>query len=322
MILALISSHWPTVLTLGTLICAALIGGWLAQILRLPRVTAYLLVGLLFAPATYQAMPASLQAFMPQSAPGYEQHIEHLDPIGKLAMALVLFVLGSHFPLNRFRKVLRRVLRLSAGELGLTFVFVCGGMLLLPLEEVSWDAAILLGALALATAPATTILVLRENEAEGTVTEYATALVAINNLIAVIVFEVLYRGVHYYHYGSEAGVSREFMEFAADLCGSVALGPVAGLIISFGCGILATRRWLVLLVGMSTLVLGLCGPRPKPIGRRRRDAQERQTRAGIGLFRRSDVLFGRKPRQHAAGGRHQQGTQRRTTVRKPAAHTV
>lgn len=52
--------------------------------------------------------------------------------------------------------------------------------------------ACLYGVLALTTAPATTMLVLKESESEGPITEYATTLVALNNLVAVVTFEFLF----------------------------------------------------------------------------------------------------------------------------------
>ncbi len=249
------STHWPVVLTLGILLSGALAGGWLAQFLRLHRVTAYLIVGLLFAPATLQWMPTVLQAYMPHVG---EQHLAQLEPLGQLAMALVLFSIGSHFPLTRFRQILRRVFWLSAGEIGFTFVLVGGGLLLLPLN-IPWQSALLFASMAIATAPATTILVLKENESEGPVTEFTTALVAINNLLAVILFEVFYRGIHLYQFGSATTLGWEIGEFAADLFGSVALGFIAGLVTSFACGLFSPGRWLVVLVAVSTLLLGICG---------------------------------------------------------------
>ena len=249
------STYWPIALTLGMLLCAALLGGWIARLLRLPRVTAYLLVGLMFSPSTYALLPTSLQSYFPRI---HEEHFQFLDPMGKLAMAMVLFTIGCHFPLTRFRRVLRRVLRISAGELGLTFLLVGLGLWLLPLG-LSWQSALLFAVLAMATAPATTILVLKENESEGPITEFSTALVAINNLVAVVLFEVLYRAVHFHQHGSEVGLAYEFGGFAADLFGSAAIGVVAGLVTSYACGFLSLRSWSVLLVGVATLVLGLCG---------------------------------------------------------------
>ncbi len=109
-------------------------------------------------------------------------------------MALVLFGLGNHFTLSRLRRLFKRVLPLSIGEVLGTFFIVFVGLLLV---GESPGAAILLGALAIATAPATTILVLKEMQSEGPISEYTGILVALNNLISIIAFEVIFVAVFF-----------------------------------------------------------------------------------------------------------------------------
>ena len=135
---------------LGILMAAALAAGGLGSMLRLPKVTSYLLMGVILGPSVLDVVSS--------------KHAEHLEPLTDLAIALVLFNLGCHFPLSRAKRIFRFVPRLSMGELGLTFVLVSLGVWIL---GMSWHGALLLGALALATAPATTILVLKEYESEG-----------------------------------------------------------------------------------------------------------------------------------------------------------
>ncbi len=227
--------------TTGLLLVSALVGGIVARALRLPRVTAYLLVGLLLGPHSLQVLPA--------------EHLEHLEPIGRLAMALVLFNMGCHFPLDHFRRIISGVLRLSAGELGLTFLLVSGGLVLL---GESWEAAILLGTLALATAPATTVLVLKEASSEGPITERTIAMVALNNLASIISFEVLILLLEMAAGKLALPFSVELRLLARDLIGSVVLGTAAGLLASWACSLANRTRWFVLLIGLTTLVLGLC----------------------------------------------------------------
>ena len=227
--------------TTGLLLVSALVGGIVARALRLPRVTAYLLVGLLLGPHSLQVLPP--------------EHLEHLEPIGRLAMALVLFNMGCHFPLDHFRRIISGVLRLSAGELGLTFLLVSGGLVLL---GESWEAAILLGTLALATAPATTVLVLKEASSEGPVTERTIAMVALNNLASIISFEVLILLLEMAAGKLALPFSVELRLLARDLIGSVVLGTAAGLLASWACSLANRTRWFVLLIGLTTLVLGLC----------------------------------------------------------------
>ncbi len=242
--------HWPipqelltdVAMTLGLLITAALLAGAVGDVLRLPKVTSYLLIGVLLGP------------WIPK------EHVEQAEPLVKLAIALVLFNLGCHFPLTRARRILRRVLRLSLGELGMTFVLVSVGLIVIGLMTggIRADGALLLGALALATAPATTILMLKETESEGTITEYTQALVAVNNLVAILAFEIVFAAVLLGHGQLKESLPTELGYLAQDLLGSLALGIVAGLIVSASYPLVSESRRLILLVGIITLVLGIC----------------------------------------------------------------
>lgn len=230
---------WRILLVLGELLGAALLGGLVAQKLRLPRVTAYLIVGLLLGPRVFNVTS--------------EEELHSLDMVGKLAMALVLFNMGTNFTLERLRRNMRRALRLSGGELGLTFLLVNLGMLFIgqPMQ-----VAILLGALALATAPATTILVLKENNSEGPVTELTTTLVVFNNLAAVVIFELLLLMVTSLLGDAQAEPANEIFNLFRDLLGSAMVGIAGGLIISFACALMNQARWFVLLIAASTYILG------------------------------------------------------------------
>lgn len=248
------------VLALGLLLGAALLGAQVAALCRLPRVTAYLLVGMLLGPYVLGTVPASWPAAV--GAPAafaaglhtFAVSLEKLEPLADLAMALVLFNIGCHFTLVHFRKTFRRALHLSAGELGMTFVCVAGGLVIF---GVSWQAALLLGSLALATAPATTVLVLKENQSEGPITEYATALVVLNNLAAVVVFELLFVGLRAVSGSGDRSAALELADLAGDLSLAGGVGLAAGLGASYACGLLDRSQWLVLLVAVVAVVLGL-----------------------------------------------------------------
>ncbi len=234
--------------TLGLFLLVALLGGRLAESLRLPKVTAYLLAGMLLGIVSRHWLGDEALDLL-----------EPLEPLTKLAIALVLFTLGCHFPMARVRRILRRVLRLSFGEMSATFLLVLVGLsLLCPLLGERWELALLLAALAVATAPATTILVLKENESEGSVTEYASSLVALNNLAVIVLFELLFLAIHFFGGRLSVPVSTELGLLARDLAGLVALGIAGGLIVSFVYPLVTAGHRLVLLLGIITLLLGLC----------------------------------------------------------------
>ena len=226
--------------TLGLVLIAALFAGMLADYLRLPKVTAYLLVGILLGPSSLDLLE--------------HQHVQALHPITQLAMALVLFDLGCHFPLASVRRIARRVVRLSAGELIVTFGLVGLGLMACGQD---WPTAWLLAGLALATAPATTILVLKETEAEGQVTSYAGALVILNNFVAIVLFELIFLAIHLGQKSIGTSMHVQLGRVAVDLVGSLSLGILTGLIISFACELVSPARWMVLLVAAITSVLGV-----------------------------------------------------------------
>lgn len=263
-----VAFNWETALVLGLLLLAALAAGRIAGTLHLPRVTAYLFVGILLG-SPLMARLGSQDPSVPvvqsevASPDVASHHGEPFEPLTKLAISLVLFNLGCQFPLARARKIMRRVLRLSAGEMTATFLLVFLGLMIL---GQSWQGALLLGSLALATAPATTILVLKETEAEGPLTEYTNSLVAINNLVAIVVFEILLLGLDFLGGGLSSGnagsplqlLVMEFGSLVYDLAGSALIGVAGGLLISLSFTMVPAGRRLVLLLAVLILGLAIC----------------------------------------------------------------
>ena len=227
-------------ITLGLLLGVSLIGGLLGSWLRLPKVTSYLLVGLLLGPSVANTIP--------------KDHVEMLDPVLKLAMALVLFRLGTRFSFLRLRRQLVATLPILAGDILATVVLVT---IALAVAGHSLSSALLLGCLAIATAPATTILVLQEIRSEGPVTDRVQLLVALNNLACIVSFELVFAALEGGRSDQGGAVATALLHLSGDLVGSLLLGILGGLCISYACSILSTSHWLVLLVSVTTLVLGI-----------------------------------------------------------------
>ncbi len=258
---------WYLGLSLGLLLGVALLAGLVARMLHLPSVTAYLLVGLALGPHTPLLGIAEWvadQLGYSLALTGYhipDQHFHYLEPIGNFAIALVLFNMGCHFPLSSFRRIFKRLLPMSLGELGMTMMVVTCGMFVLGASLtdtwLSWQAAALLGALALATAPATTVLVLKEIRSEGPLTEFTIGLLTLNNLAAIVVFEFLFVMV-YATRNADVSMVRECLHLTGELVIATLLGVVAGIAVSFFCGILATTRWLLLLTAVIAPLMAIC----------------------------------------------------------------
>ena len=230
-----------------------------AERLRLPKVTAYLLVGLLMGPFTAETLPPEVFDYLPKEIFHVisisETHLAFLQPMANLAMALVLFNMGCSFALRNVPPHLRSIARLSVGELSVTFVLVAVGLTLI---GERWQAAVMFGVLALATAPATTVLVFKENQSEGPITQYANTLVALNNVVSIILFEVLLVAIMALEGEADSPVMVGLARLVLDFFSSITAGILAGLIVTVGCAFLSRSRWLVLLVAVGTAMLGVC----------------------------------------------------------------
>ncbi len=228
------------VLTFGGLIAFASLAGLFGEKLRLPRVTSYLLAGVIFGPSVLKAI-------------GHDD-LHHLLPVADTAMALVLFNLGARFSIPLLMKIREHIVPVAIGDLLCTFTVVAGGLWFF---GIGATPAIMLGCLAMATAPATTILVLKELQSEGSVTESSQALVAINNLATILLFELLMILFMAFS-GVETSWMMQFGSFAWTILGSVLVGTILGLVLGFSAGMLSTSQWMVVLLAACLIGLGAC----------------------------------------------------------------
>ncbi len=198
----------PILLTAGLILVGGSLCGALARWMRLPTLTGYLAAGILLGHQVLDQLPKA--------------HVELMSgPVNDLAMALVLFVLGGQFRVARLRPILRRILLLSSVEALITFSLVT--LLALPVLG-SLAGSVLLGVMAVAVAPATTLLVLREYDAHGPTTDSIKLLTALSNIWAVFFFEVALLVLLWLSGGADAGPG----EVLWDIGGALFYGLLAG----------------------------------------------------------------------------------------------
>jgi PTS system fructose-specific IIC component len=159
-------------LVLGVVIFAGVIGGSLAKRARLPSITGQILVGVLIG-------EAGLHLF--------EEHdVEALAPTTFFALGLMTFTIGAQLNLGRLRNAGKRLGLLFLCEALLVPLIV--GATLIPFFE--FREAALYAALAISTAPATVVALVKEARARGVFVKTLYAAVALNNLACVFLFEV------------------------------------------------------------------------------------------------------------------------------------
>jgi Kef-type K+ transport system membrane component KefB len=232
--------------SLGLILLVALLAGHLVKFVRLPEVVGYLAVGVIVGP--------SVMGWVSQ------ENLTTLSVFSQVALGLILFSVGSIFDFQRVQAVGLSVLRVTLAESLLAALLVSTAMLAL---GQSWQASLLLGAIAMATAPASTLMVIRECNASGPLTETVLGVIGVNNILCLTAFATV-AGV--IDLSSNLGSNREFFyalyrsiyPLVWQLVGSAALGFLVGLLLaSWATRVDEHGELLILLTGCVLLCVGV-----------------------------------------------------------------
>ena len=147
--------------------------GRLAKLVRLPNVTGYLVAGLVLGPCLLKLIPGDV--------------VGSLGVIPDAALGFIAFSVGGEFKLSYIRRVGMTPIVIAFLEaLGATLL-VASAMLLAGQPA---PFALMMGAIAAATAPAATIMVIRQYKAKGPVTETLLTVVALDDAVALMLFGI------------------------------------------------------------------------------------------------------------------------------------
>ncbi len=193
---------------LSTILVCGLLFGRFAKILHLPNVTGYLIGGLLIGPYMIGLLP--------------ELIVEEMNFVSELALGFIAFTIGSEFKFSYFKRVGVTPIIIAIMEALLAVIIV---FFVLLAVGVSVPYALILSAIAAATAPAATVMVIKQYKAKGPVTETLLSVVAIDDAVALIIF------------GLNVAIAKALTAPSVSLLDSV-MAPVWEIILSIGLGIL------------------------------------------------------------------------------------
>ena len=160
-------------LHLSVLLLAGLLGSFLIKFVRLPDVTGYLILGLLVGPSVLGLLD--------------EAAIGQMSAASDIALAFIAFTVGGEFKLSYFKRVGATPIVIAVFESFFAVGLVVAGLLA---AGYSLPFALCLGSIAAATAPAATVMVIKQYHARGPVTECLLSVVAIDDATALIAFGV------------------------------------------------------------------------------------------------------------------------------------
>lgn len=173
-------------LVLGMILAAAFLGGLIAQRVKFPKVTGYLMIGMILAPSQLGIIPAEL----------LEQISTAVTPI---ALGIIAYAVGGTLRLQSLRGLLKTIALVSGSEVvavwtAVTFLmvvvapYVVGDALPDADPQSFLVMGIVAGAICMATAPVVTAAVAREFEAKGPLTSTLFGVVAVDNSLAIVAY--------------------------------------------------------------------------------------------------------------------------------------
>ncbi len=191
-------------ITLSVAMLAGLLLSRPAKLLKLPAVTAYLVAGILVGPFMLGAVDfgflgLDVNHFGFSKAdfgliPGTE-HNAALDIISDVALGFIAFAIGNEFRLSELKHIGKQATVIGVLQAVVTTLVVDAALIGLSLafpELLSPSMAIILGAIATATAPAATLMVVRQYKAKGKLTDLLLPIVALDDAVGLVIFSVSY----------------------------------------------------------------------------------------------------------------------------------
>ena len=207
-------------LSLSIALLAGLLLSRLVKLIKLPAVTAYLIAGVLIGPFALGAIG------IPGIGIATEQ-LEGLGIISDVALGFIAFSMGNEFRLAQLKKIGRQATIIGVFQAIFTTIVVDAVLIALHFampDKLSLPAAIVLGAVATATAPAATLMVVKQYKAKGPVTDILLPVVALDDAVGLMVFAVSF------------GVAKSLNTGAIDIL-SVIVEPVLEVVLSLLLGL-------------------------------------------------------------------------------------
>lgn len=170
----MLTSDSNVLLLLAVILLVGTVSGILAKMMHLPSVTGQIVAGVVLGPSVLHILT--------------HESVLSLQPLVDFALGLMAVAVGSHLNFRRLLVARRRLLLLLLLEATLVPTFVFGGLMLF--TEVRWYTALLLSTIAVSTAPATVLAIVKDTASKGAFVTTLIAAVALNNLACIMLFEV------------------------------------------------------------------------------------------------------------------------------------
>lgn len=209
----------------GVILLSGFILGELATKLFLPKVSGYIIAGILLNPRLFDIIPASFT--------------EQTDFITRIALSFITFAVGGSLFKKNLKKSGKTILSITIFEAEMAFVVVTVALaFLIPLIHpelsvtlpVLLAICLLLGSFASPTDPSATLAIVHEYRAKGPVTNTIMSVAALDDIAGIINYTIAVMVARTLITGTEAAVGHTIWQLVSKIGGAIVLGIVIGLL--------------------------------------------------------------------------------------------
>ena len=216
-----------TLLSVSVALLAGLLMTRVFKPFKLPSVTAYLIAGVLIGPYCIGRLGFDGIGF------GSAEAVSQLGLISEVALGFIAFSIGNEFRLSDLKKTGKQAFVIGVFQALMATLFVDLALVLLHLampDKLTVPQTLVLGAIATATAPAATLMVVRQYKADGPLTKLLLPIVALDDAVGLIVFAVSF------------GIAKTMLSGNLDLI-SIIINPIIEILCSLTLG--AIMGWIL-----------------------------------------------------------------------------
>ncbi len=224
-------------LCLAVALLAGLLMSRVAKLAKLPAVTGYLVAGILIGPYVLGQIPLKGLGFTAvPSGKGFTSDFLHTFSIlSDVALGFIAFAIGNEFRLSQIKKIGKQATIIGILQAVITTVLVDIALIALHFaipHIFPIEAAIILGAIASATAPAATLMVVKQYKAKGPVTDILLPVVALDDAVGLFLFAISF-GVAKAIMADSISIISILVEPLLEIILSLSLGALTGFLLSF-----------------------------------------------------------------------------------------
>lgn len=214
------------ILALGIALAAALFMTRLTKPLGLPSVTAYLIAGILVGPYCLGRLGVAGLGFTDA------ENVQSFEMVSDIALGFIAFAIGNEFRLSQLKKIGGQATFIGIFQAIIATLFVDAALIGLHFalgDKLPLSMAVTLGAVAAATAPAATLMVVRQYKAKGPLTDLLLPIVAIDDAVGLVVFSVSF-GIAKSLESGTTDIKAIILEPLCEIAASLILGTVMGVL--------------------------------------------------------------------------------------------